>query len=168
MTNYEVLYIISPKTDDKARDELVAKFEEIVTAAGGTASVNKWGMRKLAYDINFVSEGYYVLMEFSAPETIPQEIERQMRITDGILRFLVTKKISNKLTRAEAERRAENARRAEAARAREEAKAAEAAAKAEEAKEEEAPVEEAAEPVKDAEEVSPEVQPQAEEPEVKE
>ncbi len=121
MTNYELLYIISPKTDDAAREELIERFRNVVVAAGGTAEVTKWGMRKLAYKINFQSEGYYVLMTFSAPEDLPAELERLMRITDSVMRFMVTKKVENKLTRAEEERRAKAAEKAAAAKAREEA-----------------------------------------------
>ncbi|MBP5592768.1 MAG: 30S ribosomal protein S6 [Clostridia bacterium] len=158
MTNYEVLYIISPKADDNTRNELIAKFEGIVTSAGGTATVNAWGMRKLAYDINFVSEGYYVLMDFSAPETTPAELERQMRITDSVLRFIVTKKISNKHTRAAEARRAEIAKQREEARAAEAAKA-EAAAK-EAAEKEEAENEVAAPEAEEAQQ-APAVEPEA-------
>lgn len=135
MTNYEVLYIISPKAEETAREDLIARFKTVVTAAGGTAEVNKWGMRKLAYKIDFQTEGYYVLMSMTAPEDLPTELERQMRITDSIMRFMVTKKVDNKLTRAEEEKKAKAAEKAAAAaKAREEAAAAalaEATAKAE-------------------------------------
>ena len=84
--------------------------------------MNKWGMRKLAYKINFLSEGYYVLMNYTAPATVPAELERQMRITDTIMRFVTIKKVENKLTKAEDERKAKVAERAAAAqKAREEA-----------------------------------------------
>ena len=109
MTNYEVLYIVSPKMEEAAREELIARFAGVVTAAGGTAEVNKWGMRKLAYKIDFMSEGYYVLMTFTGPSDLPAELERQMRISDAVMRFVTTKKVENKLTRAEAERKAKKA-----------------------------------------------------------
>ena len=60
---------------------------------GGTVeNVDKWGVKKLAYEIDFKSEGYYVLMNFTAPSEFPQELERQMRITDEVIRFIVVKK----------------------------------------------------------------------------
>ena len=125
MTNYEVLYILSPKAEETAREELIARFQNVVTAAGGMAEVNKWGMRRLAYKIDFQTEGYYVLMSFTAPEDLPTELERQMRITDSVMRFMVTKKVDNKLIRAEEERKAKAAEKAAAAaKAREEAAAA--------------------------------------------
>ena len=140
MTNYEVLYIVSPKLEEAAREELNERFKNVVVAAGGSAEVNKWGMRKLAYRVNFQNEGYYVLMTFSAPADLPAELERQMRISDAVMRFMVTKKIDNKLTRAEEERKAKAAEKAAAAaKAREEAAAAALVAEAEKAQEEAAP-----------------------------
>ena len=73
MNKYEVLYILDAKIDDAAKDALIEKF-------------------KLAYEINFKSEGYYVLMNFTANADLPQELERQMRITDEVMRFIVVKK----------------------------------------------------------------------------
>lgn len=115
MTDYEILYILSPKLEDAAREELIERFKKVVESAGGNAEVVKWGVRKLAYNINFMSEGFYVLMNFTASEDVPAELERQMRITDAVMRFIVTKKIENKLTRAEEARRAKAAEKAAAA-----------------------------------------------------
>ena len=65
----------------------------VVTAGGGSVeSVDKWGVKKLAYEINFKNDGYYVLMNFTAPPTLPDELERQMRISDNVMRFLVVRK----------------------------------------------------------------------------
>lgn len=128
MVKYEVLYILSTKVEEAVRDELIEKFKSVVESAGGTAEVNKWGVRKLAYRISFQNEGYYVLMTFTAPAEVPMELERQMRISDAVIRFLTTKKIENKLTRAEVEKKAKAAEKAAAAaKAREEAAAAAAA-----------------------------------------
>ena len=93
MTKYEMLYILSTKLEDEAKDAIIAKFEGIVTEAGGKVEgIDKWGVKKLAYEINFKSEGYYVLMNFTAEANVPAEIERQMRITDGVMRFIVVRK----------------------------------------------------------------------------
>ena len=148
MTNYEMLYIISPKADEATREALIARFQNVVATAGGTSEVNKWGMRKLAYKINFLSEGYYVHMNYTAPETVPAELERQMRITDAIMRFVTIKKVENKLTKAEAERKAKAAEKAAAAaKAREEAAEKAAAAAAAKAAEEVAKAEQVSEEV---------------------
>ena len=93
MNKYEVLYILDTKIDDAAKDALIEKFKGVVEAAGGTVEkVDKWGVKKLAYEINFKSEGYYVLMDFTANADLPQELERQMRIADEVMRFIVVKK----------------------------------------------------------------------------
>ncbi|MBR2988451.1 MAG: 30S ribosomal protein S6 [Clostridia bacterium] len=93
MNKYEVLYILDAKLDDGAKDALIERFKGVVESANGSVEgVDKWGVRKLAYDINFKSEGYYVLMNFTADADTPDELERQMRITDGVMRFIVIKK----------------------------------------------------------------------------
>lgn len=93
MNKYEVLYILDAKIDDAAKDALVEKFKGVVESAGGSVeSVDKWGVKKLAYEIDFKSEGYYVLMNFTANADLPQELERQMRIADEVMRFIVVKK----------------------------------------------------------------------------
>ncbi len=93
MNKYEVLYILDAKIDDAAKDALVEKFKGVVESAGGSVeSVDKWGVKKLAYEIDFKSEGYYFLMNFTANADLPQELERQMRIADEVMRFIVVKK----------------------------------------------------------------------------
>lgn len=93
MKKYEVLYIIDSAIEEQAKDAIVERFSTLVSSNGGEVEeVNKWGSRKLAYPIDYKKEGYYVLMTFNANEDLPAELERQLRITDGILRFLVTKK----------------------------------------------------------------------------
>ena len=93
MKKYEVLYILAGNLDEATRDGFISRFENLVTAAGGEATINKWGMRKLAYPVAYKTEGFYVLMEFTANPDLPLEIERQMRIAkDEILRFMITVK----------------------------------------------------------------------------
>ena len=79
--NYEVVYIIDP-----------AQGEEIKTLAeqnGSAVEVEEWGSRKLAYPINYKTEGYYVLMTFTSEPSFPKELDRVLRITDGIMRSLI-------------------------------------------------------------------------------
>ena len=93
MRKYQMLYILDVALTDEAKEAVCAKFEEIVKTAGGSVEkVDKWGVKKLAYEINFKSEGFYVLMNFAANAAVPAELERQMRITDGVMRFIVVKK----------------------------------------------------------------------------
>ena len=93
MNNYELLYIINNDLADEAKEALVAKLNGVVTENGGSVeSVEKWGTKKLAYPINFKNEGYYVLVNFTAEATLPSELERIMRISDSVVRFMVVKK----------------------------------------------------------------------------
>ncbi len=91
MKSYEVLYIIKANAADEAKEAIVEKFSALVTSLNGTVdTVDKWGMKKFAYPINYMNEGYYVLMAFTAEETVPAEISRQMRITDDVIRHMIT------------------------------------------------------------------------------
>lgn len=93
MNNYEILYIIDNLVEDTAKEALVQKFSDIVTEAGGTVdTIDKWGARKLAYPIDYKTEGYYVLMNFTCNPEVPAEIERVMNITDSIMRHMIIKK----------------------------------------------------------------------------
>ena len=93
MTKYEMLYILDASLSDEAKENIVKKFEDLVTKNGGTVeSPDRWGVRKLQYPINYKSEGYYVLMTFEAEKTLVVEIKRIAGITDGIIRRLITKR----------------------------------------------------------------------------
>lgn len=94
MNSYELLYIINNTLADEAKDALIEKLNAVVTANGGTVdSVEKWGTRRLAYPINYQNEGFYVLVNFTAPATLPGEMERVMRINkDAVIRFLIVKR----------------------------------------------------------------------------
>ncbi len=93
MNSYELLYIIDNSLTDEAKEAIVNKVNAVVTDNGGTVdNVDKWGAKKLAYPINYKSEGYYVLVNFTSEATLPQEVERVLNITDGVMRHLVTVK----------------------------------------------------------------------------
>ncbi|MEG1528344.1 MAG: 30S ribosomal protein S6 [Clostridia bacterium] len=93
MNNYELLFIINSALEDEAREAVISKFTAIVTDNGGTIdTVDKWGVRKLAYTINHKNDGFYVLINFSAAPTVPAEIERVLNITDTVIRFLLINK----------------------------------------------------------------------------
>ena len=84
--NYEVVYILNPNLDEEATAAMVAKFKTLVEQNATLAEVDEWGKRHLAYPINDLTEGYYVLMTFSAK---PRELDRILRITDGVMRSLI-------------------------------------------------------------------------------
>ena len=87
---YEVLYIIDPAQGEEGIAALVEKFKAMVEAEGTLSNVDEWGKRRLAYPINDLNEGYYVLMNIETKPAFPAELERVMKITDGILRCLTT------------------------------------------------------------------------------
>ncbi len=93
MKAYEILYIIDSSVGDEKREEIISKVKAIVENNGGTAQEpEKWGVRKFAYPINYKNEGYYVLMNFEANETVPQTLESQLLILDGVVRQMIVAK----------------------------------------------------------------------------
>ena len=90
MNQYEVMYVIDATLEDSARVELINRFSELVKKNGGEVDrVDEWGKRRLAYPIQYKTEGYYVLMYIKAPANVPKEIERNLQISDNVLRYLV-------------------------------------------------------------------------------
>lgn len=92
MNQYEVMYIIDTQLEETQRQELIARFNALVASNGGTVDrVDEWGKRRLAYTINYKTDGYYVLMYITAPSELPRELERNLQISDSVLRYLVTR-----------------------------------------------------------------------------
>ena len=87
--NYEVVYILDPAMSEEATAALVAKFKTMAEAHGTVKEVDEWGKRRLAYPINDLNEGYYVLMIFDSDAAFPNELARVLRITDGVMRSQV-------------------------------------------------------------------------------
>jgi len=90
--NYETIFIADPSLDEEGLNALTEKFKALIETQGEVSSVENWGKRKLAYEINYLTEGYYVLINFSAEADLPAELERVYSITDGIIRSLVVRK----------------------------------------------------------------------------
>lgn len=90
MNQYEVMYVIDSGLEDQVRNDLIERFSGLVTQNGGTVDrIDEWGKRRLAYPINYKTEGFYVLMYMTAPTDFPRELERNMQINDNVLRYLV-------------------------------------------------------------------------------
>ena len=87
---YEVLYIIDATIGEEATAALVEKFKAMVEAEGTLTNIDEWGKRRLAYAINDMAEGYYVLMNMETKPEFPAELERVMKITEGVMRCLTT------------------------------------------------------------------------------
>jgi small subunit ribosomal protein S6 len=92
VNKYESLYIISPTIEEEGVKALVEKFSNLISDYGELESVEEWGKKKLAYEVQDHKEGYYVLMNFSANPDFPAELERNFKITEGILKYLVIRK----------------------------------------------------------------------------
>ncbi len=93
MNPYEAMYIIVPELDEETNRSVIEKFKGIVEQNGGEiAAVDEWGKRKLAYAIDYKTEGYYVLMSFSGSSELPKELERNLKNDERVLRFLVIRK----------------------------------------------------------------------------
>lgn len=92
INSYETIFIIDSTKTEEETAALVDKFKSLIEANGEVESVDEWGRRRLAYPINDLTEGYYVLVNFKAKPEFPLELERVFGITDGILRQITIKK----------------------------------------------------------------------------
>ena len=93
MNKYELALVVSAKIEDDARTATVEKAKDYIVRAGGTVTeVEDWGKKKLAYDIQKMSEGYYYFIQFEAEETVQEADDQDDRIMDNDLRFLCVRK----------------------------------------------------------------------------
>ena len=90
--NYEVLYVLNPSLGEEETAALVARFKELAEGHGTVTEVDEWGKRRLAYPINDLEEGYYVLMTFSSDPAFPAELDRLMRINVSVMRSIIVSK----------------------------------------------------------------------------
>ena len=92
MHKYELALVVNAKIEDEVRTAIVEKAKEYITRAGGTVTdVDDWGKKKLAYEIQKMSEAYYYFIHFDAEGAAPAEVENNVRIMDNVLRFLVVR-----------------------------------------------------------------------------
>ena len=98
MNRYELTYIIDTALEETARKELIKKVSALIAANGGEVEKvdETWGKRRLAYAINYKTEGWYVLVTFKAPADLPRELERNLEIYDSVLRYLVVKLVEKR------------------------------------------------------------------------
>ncbi|MGI6080711.1 MAG: 30S ribosomal protein S6 [Candidatus Avilachnospira sp.] len=93
MNKYEITVILSAKLEEEQRNEALEKIKGYITRFGGTVGeVEDWGKKKLAYDIQHQSEGFYYLINFEGTQDTPNELESRVRIMEPVLRYLVVKK----------------------------------------------------------------------------
>ena len=91
--SYETMVVFSMTDGEDAVKALAEKFKNMIAAAGTVESVDEWGKRKLAYPIEDETEGYYVLYTYSCKPDFPAELDRVLKITEGVLRSLITVKL---------------------------------------------------------------------------
>ena len=98
MNRYELTYIIDTALEETARKELIEKVSALIAANGGEVEKvdETWGKRRLAYAINYKTEGWYVLVTFKAPAEFPRELERNLEIYDSVIRYLVVKLVEKR------------------------------------------------------------------------
>ena len=87
--NYEVVFVVDPAQGEEAVAAQVNNFKTLIEQNGSNVEVEEWGTRKLAYPIDYKTEGYYVLMNFTSAPEFPRELDRLLRINDGIMRSLI-------------------------------------------------------------------------------
>ena len=87
---YELMYIIDPSIGEENVASIVEKFITLIETNGTIDEMEEMGKRKLAYEINYISEGYYVLVKFTSAPDFPAELDRILGITEGVIRSLIT------------------------------------------------------------------------------
>lgn len=92
MNKYESVIIINPNVEETALKELIEGFQNLINTDGKVENVNELGKKKLAYEIKKNKEGYYVVYDFEANPSLIAELERNYRITDEVIKFIVVKK----------------------------------------------------------------------------
>jgi len=98
MNRYEMIYIVDTGLEEAARKELIEKVSALITANGGEIEKvdETWGKRRLAYAIDYKTEGWYVIVTFQAPAELPRELERNLQINEDVLRYLVVKLVEKR------------------------------------------------------------------------
>ncbi|PID82935.1 MAG: 30S ribosomal protein S6 [Clostridiales bacterium] len=88
MRKYETLVVLRPDLEEGNRNSIIEKFKEIISKEGEVTNINEWGNKKLAYEIEKLREGYYILVEYNAKTTLPKEFERNLKINEEVLRYM--------------------------------------------------------------------------------
>ena len=87
--NYEVVFVVDPAQGEEAVAAQVNNFKTLIEQNASNVEVEEWGTRKLAYPIDYKTEGYYVLVNFTSAPEFPRELDRKLRINDGIMRSMI-------------------------------------------------------------------------------
>ena len=96
MKKYELIYILRTDSDDETRQKIQDKLKGIIETNGEVEAVDVWGNKKLAYQIQKMSDGYYVLVKFTAGPEVPKELDRNLKIMDQAIRHMIINVTDNK------------------------------------------------------------------------
>lgn len=91
MRNYEGVFIFYPSLEEEKREAILTRAKDVIEADGKVTNVDEWGLRKLAYEINDIGEGYYVLLNFEGTPETRDELDRIVKISDGIMRYMIVR-----------------------------------------------------------------------------
>ena len=91
MRKYEGVFIFKPNLEEEVRNQAFDRIKAAIEANGTITEINEWGNRNLAYEINYIKEGYYIIVNFEAAVEVVAEVERRSRISDAIIRYMVVK-----------------------------------------------------------------------------
>ena len=86
---YETVMVLSMKLGEEGIQSTIEKFKALIEKTAALDQIDEWGKKRLAYEINYKTEGYYVLINFTSAPEFPAELERNYKITEGILRSIV-------------------------------------------------------------------------------
>ena len=93
MQNYEIMYILKPDYDEEKFTEFATKYSDIIrNNQGEVISEEKWGKRRLSYEIQDFREGFYILVNFKSEANVPTELDRVMKISEEVIRFMIINK----------------------------------------------------------------------------
>ncbi|NMB46929.1 MAG: 30S ribosomal protein S6 [Firmicutes bacterium] len=93
MRPYEMMLVLQPVLEEEATDALLERLTGVITNEGGSVeNLDRWGKRRLAYEINGFTEGFYVVMDFQAEPATASELERIVKLADGVIRHLLIRK----------------------------------------------------------------------------
>lgn len=92
MVNYELMFVIDPTLEEAQRDAVIERYKAVIADSGEVEDVDVWGMRDLAYPIQKLTKGFYVVMQFKAEPDLPKELDRRLKIADDVIRHIIVNK----------------------------------------------------------------------------
>ncbi|MFW5647556.1 MAG: 30S ribosomal protein S6 [Candidatus Alkaliphilus sp. MAG34] len=91
MNKYELVFILKPNVEEEKKTQLLEKLRGIIETEGAIENVDEWGNRRLAYEIDKINEGYYILVNFNSGIGVVNELNRNLGITDEVMRHLIVR-----------------------------------------------------------------------------